>query len=82
MEWEVSREILYGMEEDVASGKEIEVNLYNKETYEVVSVRAIMIESPDQSTEGDILWVRDFNGRVEEKPWKVKIIERLASPWE
>ena len=82
MKWELSREVLYGMEGDVNSGKEIELYLYDQDQYERVYVRAIIWDSPDKAPDEEDLWMRGFKGQMEEKPWKVKIVEKLAPPWE
>ncbi|MDY6973476.1 MAG: hypothetical protein SV775_14295 [Thermodesulfobacteriota bacterium] len=82
MKWELSREVLYGMEGDVNSEREMELYLYDQDQYERVYVRAIIWDSQDKAPDEEDLWMRDFKGQLEEKPWKVRIVEKLPPPWE
>ena len=49
-----------------------------KNKYAVSYVKALVSSSVEQLPEGETLWVRTDLGRLDKKPWKIKIIEKLG----
>ncbi len=82
MEWEVHRDVFYEKESEIEQGKPIETYVFDAQTYERRYVRAIISKPPKKLEDGENLWVRDFQGRLEPEPWAIRIIEELPSPWE
>jgi hypothetical protein len=48
-----------------------------KYKYQSFHVKAIVSSSAEQLPEGDTLWVRTELGRLDQHPWKIRIIEPL-----
>ena len=49
-----------------------------KQKYDGHNVKAILASSPDKLPEGDILWLRFWNGRLYPHPWVIRILEELG----
>jgi len=81
MEWETSLEAIEGHERDVENFQPFDLEIFD-ENYEHVYVRAILSKSPEKIPEGDILWMQDYKGKREPDPWRIKILERLAAPYD
>lgn len=45
--------------------------------YDAQIVKAMLSSSPDKASGGDVLWVRSPLGKLYEKPWGIKITQRL-----
>jgi len=46
--------------------------------YDGEIVKAIVSSSPDKIAGGDVLWLRSVLGRPYDKPWTIKITQRLG----
>jgi len=57
--------------------QEIEINLRDPGTFQIVKVRAIISSKPDQLKNSDILWLFSTAGRKPE-PWRIKILEKIT----
>ena len=74
-------EFWYGQDDKVKAGEIVETYIVDRETYQHIYVRAIISEDPAKLPDADILWVRDYKGKLEPKPWAIKVIEMPTAPW-
>ena len=74
-EWETHIEIIFEQEQEIDSGEAIDTYVYDRETYETIYCRAIISKDPSKLPDGEILWVRNFKGQMEEEPWAIKMLE-------
>ncbi len=62
-------------------GKECQILIRDltpgKYKYQSFHVKAIVSSSTEQLEGGDTLWVRTELGRLDQQPWKIKIIEEV-----
>ncbi len=67
---------------DLKEGQEVELFLQDltpgPRKYDGEIVKAIVSSSPDKISGGDVLWVRSVLGRPYDKPWGIKITQRLG----
>ena len=67
---------------DLKEGQEVELFLQDltpgPRKYDGEIVKAIVSSSPDKIPGGDVLWVRSALGRAYDKPWAIKITQRLG----
>ncbi len=82
MEWELHLEVIYGMDGQVDRGEPLDVYVFNRETYERKYVKAIICRNPADLPGGEKLWVRDYQGKIRQQPWAIKILEESKSAWE
>ncbi len=61
---------------EMIKGKEIKFRICD-DKFEFMHVRAIILESEKDMPGADKLLVEDWAGRVQPKPWAIKIIETL-----
>lgn len=67
---------------DLQDGQEVELFIQDlppgPRKYNGERVRAIISSSPDRIPGGDVLWLRSALGRPYDKPWVIKITQRLG----
>ncbi len=64
--------------DQIEEGKEFETEVRNCQTCQVKVVKAIVASSAEKLPDGEPLWVRALVGHLlDEKPWKIKIIQVL-----
>ena len=81
MEWETSLEAIEGHERDIEHLEPFDLEIFD-ENYEHVYARAIISKAPEKLPEGESLWMQDYKGKRETNPWRIKILERLAAPYD
>ena len=63
--------------DELVVGKEIQLEIRDCEKYKVKVVKA-QVFPPEKKSTGEALWLRSTIGyQINEKPWKIKIIEVL-----
>ncbi len=66
---------------DLKEGEEIELFIQDltpgPRKYDAQIVKAVVSSSPDKIPGGDVLWVRSPLGKLYEKPWGIKITQKL-----
>ena len=72
---------------DLKEGEQI-IEVRDRQTYEMRKVKAVVSSSSDKLSSSEKLWVIWPRGRIEPKPWAIKIIEdtgttlgSIASEW-
>ena len=67
---------------DLKDGQEVQLFVQDltqgPRKYDGEIVKAIVHSSPDKAPGGDILWLRSVLGRAYDKPWGIKITQRLG----
>ena len=66
---------------DLAEGKELQLFIRyltpGPKKYDCRHVKAIVSSSPDKLPQGDVLWLRFWNGVLHPQPWAIKITQEL-----
>ena len=67
---------------ELKDGQEVELFIQDltpgPRKYDGEIVKAIVSSSPDKLPGGDVLWLRSVLGRAYDKPWAIKIKQRLG----
>jgi len=67
---------------DLKDGQEVELFIQDLTTgpqkYNGEIVKAVVSRSPDKLPGSDVLWVRSVLGRPYDKPWAIKVTQRLG----
>ena len=66
--------------DELSEGKEIELLVMDKETYEPQKVKAIVSSSKEKLPDGDTLWIRYSRGLLHKEPWVIKVTGKLPLP--
>ncbi len=82
MAWELHLEVVYGMDEQINSGQPVDIYIFDRGTYERKYVRAIIEKDPAKLPGGEMLWVRNYQGKIEPRPWAIKILEDEKPAWQ
>ncbi len=64
--------------DELVEGKEIELQVMDREVYEQQKVRAIVASSRDRLPDGETLWIRYSRGLLYKQPWVIKILSRRS----
>jgi len=74
-EYEAMGEDLRGYKE----GEEIELEIKDRETFELLSVKAKIFFSKTPTDQREKLWIRAMEtGRLKDEPWWIEIIEEIS----
>lgn len=64
--------------EELAEGKEIEMQIRDCQTAEVKVVKAILFPPGEEVPEGETVWIRSLVGHLlDERPWRMKVTQVL-----
>ncbi len=68
-----------GNSSELKDGEKQIVDVSDMETYEMRTVRAILVSSPEKLPRGDTLSVRWQCGYNHSKPWVIEVVEEMGT---
>ena len=80
-EWELLLENVYEEQDKIDKGEAVKTEIFDRETYEIKYISAIISKDPAKLPDGEKLWVRNLQGHLEPEPWAIQILEELDKFW-
>ncbi len=81
MAWELTREAMKGHEHEIEALKPFVAEIKD-EKYERIYAKVVVSEDPERLPDGETLLIQDFRGKREPKEWRIKILEKLPTPYQ
>ena len=81
MAWELTREVMKGHEHEIEALQPF-VTEIKDEKYERIYAKVIVSEDAEKLPDGETLLIQDFRGKREPNEWRIKILEKLPTPYQ